>query len=235
MHARTQARAWAGGRANALFLLGLFQLLPCRGSLHFGLVNVFIFFSCLREQGPMVDAVVFHDGRVWRACLIDEDGVAGPAMASFREDGQFNDGSGRSPRYATFGASALCNYSFTVYDAGNTLSVVVPSGTHGTHVAAIAAAHFPAQPELSGLAPGAQLVSIKIGDSRLATMETGPGLMVGRQEHERTWIFPFLSFISLRPQQLFAARPRRGGRAALRHGEPELRRAVRACQHGPFL
>ena len=53
------------------------------------------------------------------------------------------------------------------------------AGSHGTHVAGIVAAHDPTAPHRNGLAPGAQLVSIKIGDSRVDSMETAAGVVRG--------------------------------------------------------
>jgi Subtilase family len=65
-----------------------------------------------------------------------------------------------------------------------TLSIVTDVGSHGTHVAGIAAACASdagdggsgvAAP-FEGVAPGTQIVSCRIGDTRVKGMETGPGL-----------------------------------------------------------
>ncbi|KAI8603041.1 subtilase family-domain-containing protein [Dissophora ornata] len=117
------------------------------------------------DPGPVYDCVVFHDGKVWRAAVdAKEDGDlrGAPLLTDYKTERQ----------YATFSNQDKCNYSVNIYDNGNMLCIVVIAGSHGTHVAAITAANHPDEPALNGIAPGAQIVSIKIGDSRLGSIET---------------------------------------------------------------
>jgi tripeptidyl-peptidase II len=75
--------------------------------------------------------------------------------------------------------SVLLNFAVNIYEDGKRLSIVVDAGSHGTHVAGIVAANYTDKPALNGIAPGAQIVSCKIGDTRLGSMETGAGLVRG--------------------------------------------------------
>lgn len=125
-----------------------------------------------RDAGPVHDCVVFHDGEHWRAVVdTDEDGdlrdeAAMTNYRTFRE-------------WSTFGDEDLLNFAVNVYEEGDVLSIVTDCGGHGTHVAGIVAAHFPGQEHLDGMAPGAQIVSVKIGDHRLRSSSTGTGEMRG--------------------------------------------------------
>ncbi len=109
--------------------------------------------------GPIFDCVVWHDGTHWRV-LIDTD-----------FDGDMADETllrpyGVAGEYGTFDEETHATFGVQVYEGGDLLSIVTVSGTHGTHVASIASAHFPDNPIRNGVAPGAQILSIKIGDIR---------------------------------------------------------------------
>ncbi|MCK4341305.1 MAG: S8 family serine peptidase [Phycisphaerae bacterium] len=124
------------------------------------------------DPGPVFDCVVFHDGSVWRAAIdTDEDGELSDEklMTNYRLERQ----------YATFSEDDLLNFAVNIYDEGNLLSIVTDVGSHGTHVAGIVAAYFHDEPELNGLAPGAQLVAVKIGDNRLDSNSCATGEVRG--------------------------------------------------------
>lgn len=128
-----------------------------------------------RDPGPVYDCVVFHDGELWRAVVdTDEDGDLADEtlLADYRHSGE----------HATFDEESKLNFSVKIYGEGNLLSLVTQGDEHGTHVAGIVAAHDPLRPELNGLAPGAQIVSVRIGDARLGSMETGAALIRGLRE-----------------------------------------------------
>lgn len=130
------------------------------------------------DPGPTFDCVVWNDGNHWVACIdVTESGdlTAQPTLASYHI----------AQQHHSF-PTTLLTFSVNIYDpppvpnTSNaprpTLSLVTNAGSHGTHVAGIAAAfHGQGHPE-NGMAPGASIVSLKIGDTRLGSMETGHGL-----------------------------------------------------------
>lgn len=137
-------------------------------------------------MGPLYDVIHWHDGTQWRALLheVTYDGtnhtsdLVSSSLASRQPMGDF-----RSTRHVgTLGDDTQLHYTMRfveeAHGGGCTLSVVTTAGAHGTHVAAIAGAHYPDadSPDKDGLSPGAQMISFKIGDSRLGTMETGQSL-----------------------------------------------------------
>ena len=130
-----------------------------------------------------MDCVVWNDGENWRA-VVDTDGKGGtitytanaflkgdleryPALTNYSIEKE----------YARLSVESMVNYSVNIYDQGSMLSIVTTSGAHGTHVASIASAYFPDNPELNGVAPGANIVSLKIGDTRFAGLETSQAVI----------------------------------------------------------
>ncbi|HED52769.1 MAG TPA: hypothetical protein ENJ00_01025, partial [Phycisphaerales bacterium] len=126
------------------------------------------FQNAYEDVGPIFDCVVFNDGNTWRAA-IDTDGDGDfsneKTLTNYRDEHEFS----------TFGEDNLLNYVLNIYQDGDVLSIVADAGAHGTHVAGMVAANFPDQPELNGMAPGAQIVAVKIGDTRLGSSSVGTG------------------------------------------------------------
>lgn len=122
------------------------------------------------DHGPLVICVVYHDGERWQAA-IDATGTGDMSAIEPMTDYR------HALQYKSFTLDDGCNFGVNILDHGNVLSIVVDSGAHGTHVAGIVGAYHEDQPECNGVAPGVQIVSLKIGDSRLGTMETGAALI----------------------------------------------------------
>lgn len=150
------------------------------------------------DVGPFVEAVVFRDeAGVWRAALDTAEALhlplvpvsppppssspsppaavavegsleTAPALASYRLE----------RKHGVFSSRSACSYALTVLDGGDVLEICVDAGAHGSHCASIAAGHEPGvgHSALDGIAPGAQVISYKIGDTRFGSMETGTGL-----------------------------------------------------------
>ena len=124
------------------------------------------------DPGPVYDCVVWSDGKEFHV-LIDTD-----------EDGDLRDEKilrpfGIAGEYGTLGQEEAATFAVQVYEEGKLLSIVTVSGSHGSHVASIASAHFPEEPHRDGVAPGARILSVKIGDTRLGGSSSGLGEMRG--------------------------------------------------------
>lgn len=118
------------------------------------------------------DCVVWHDGEHWRV-LIDTD-----------EDGDLADETALRPfgiagEFGRFSDRVSSTFAVQVYADDKILSIVTPNGSHGTHVAGIASANFPDDPARNGIAPGARILSVRIGDSRIGGGSTLNGEMRG--------------------------------------------------------
>ncbi|KAL1917361.1 uncharacterized protein VTP21DRAFT_5017 [Calcarisporiella thermophila] len=126
------------------------------------------FLKSYDDAGPVFDVVVFHDGETWRVVvdtMENGDLRTQKPLTDFRKEREFS----------RFTNQDLLSFSVNIYDNGDLVSIVTMAGSHGTHVASIVAACHPEEPALNGMAPGAQIVSLKIGDTRLGSLETGTG------------------------------------------------------------
>jgi tripeptidyl-peptidase-2 len=163
------------------------KLASAQGSSKEDTQEVILNFSTLQDKfvdsGPLLDIVLFQqlvgDRPQWRIGVIvfeaDENFVTWEKVKILKPYGCYDD-QPDVPEWSFFSKDDLLSFSFNVYDDGDLLSLVCNSGSHGTHVAGIIAANRGEQ-HLDGVAPGCQIVALKIGDRRLGTMETGTSIV----------------------------------------------------------
>jgi tripeptidyl-peptidase II len=128
------------------------------------------------DPGPVYDCVVFWDGSVFR-CVIDVEECGDlrslKPMASYGIDREY----GTFSIFSTDDHVFSLNFVVQVYNHGTLLSIVTDCSPHGTHVAQIAATTAVSSSFFGSCSTKVQLVSFKIGDPRLGTMETGTSLI----------------------------------------------------------
>lgn len=125
------------------------------------------------DAGPYMDVLLFQD---------ENDGDEYKAVIDLKADGNLAEASplsvfSKKREMGEFGFGSAVTFCIQIYDEGKTLSIVTDAGSHGTHVAGIAAANFGCDNIKNGVAPGAQILACKIGDNRLGSTETGTGLI----------------------------------------------------------
>jgi len=125
------------------------------------------------DLGPVIECVVWNDGKDWRAVVGGVEGAYQKGWIHPEKDAIL-DLSLKEPmtdyrkekQHDVFDQLTSLSYTVNILDDGNLLSLVTVSSVHGTHVAGIIGAYEPESPELNGVAPGVELVSIKIEDVR---------------------------------------------------------------------
>jgi len=114
--------------------------------------------DCYEDKGPVIDAVVWYDGSVWRAAIDTQDLEEDPEhgkLANFTPLTNYR----VERKYGVFSKLDACTVSVNIYNDGSILSIVTDCSPHGTHVAGITAAYHPEEHLLNGIAPGAQIIS----------------------------------------------------------------------------
>uniref|UniRef100_A0A8D8XL88 Tripeptidyl-peptidase 2 n=1 Tax=Cacopsylla melanoneura TaxID=428564 RepID=A0A8D8XL88_9HEMI len=125
-------------------------------------------FNC-HDLGPAYDVITFHNGEYWCVCVdTSESGdlQSSPVLGEYTVTRDFT----------SLTRPDQLNFSVNVHEEGKVTELVGLCSGHGTHVASIAAGYWADEPEKNGVAPGAQIISLTIGDNRLCTMETGSAI-----------------------------------------------------------
>nr|AFN53692.1 tripeptidyl peptidase II [Linum usitatissimum] len=132
------------------------------------------------DKGPVIDAVVWYDGELWRAALDTqnlEDNPECGKLADFVPLTNYR----IERKFGVFSTVDACTAVLNIYDEGNILSIVTDSSPHGTHVSGIATA-FHQEAEGITVSPytvrkALENTSLYVGECLADKLTTGQGLM----------------------------------------------------------
>ena len=106
--------------------------------------------------------IVWNDGHQYQSCI---DTTESGDLINCKILTNYKD----SHEYGTFDLISNLNYSVRIIPDEKIIQIVTNSGYHGTHVAGIASGFYENEPQLNGIAPGSQIISIKLRDSRTSS------------------------------------------------------------------
>ena len=122
--------------------------------------------SGFHDDGPVYDVAVFPNGAGWLVVIdSDEDGDLGDetSLSDFRLSGD----------WTVLGDESNLNYAVNVAEDGNLTTIFFDTHGHGTHVAGIIGSYEGPDSRLNGIAPGVEIVAIKIGDGKFGGSTSG--------------------------------------------------------------
>ncbi len=135
------------------------------------------------KENDVFGAAVFESDEGWLAYVdLDGDGNLDDEMALFNykdklQSFQFKGRDTKERRN-------LANFGLNIFPDEKRINFHYDGAAHGTHVAGIAAGYrINGQEDLNGIAPGAKIISLKIGDCRLAGGATTTGSMLEAYEY----------------------------------------------------
>jgi len=135
------------------------------------------------KKNDQFGVIVFNTADGWLAYVdLDGDGNLSDEQPLWnykkkRQSFQFR---GRNPK----DHRSLATFALNIFPEEKRVNFHYDGSSHGTHVAGIAAGYqIDGQKGFNGIAPGAQIISLKIGDSRLAGGATTTGSMLSAYEY----------------------------------------------------
>ncbi len=131
-----------------------------------------------KKEDDVFGFILYKDGEKWKV-LIDSDGdgelTEEKSYLDFSEGREIFSFSGKD----SFSDYVPLNVAVNIDSDSKEVSFYMADGSHGTHVAGIAAGfEIDKEPEFSGIAPGAQILALKIGNNAFSGGATTEGSMV---------------------------------------------------------